>query len=120
MTKQVQTTGSVKGEKAGDTPTLGTDLLSCLLPDSNKDDHICQVRIDDRGSRQQYVDVLVGGVPAQGVIDSGADITIMGGDLFRRVAAAAQLRRSSLKKPDRVPRTYDRRLSHWMDVWTLM
>ena len=109
VTKQVQTTESVKGEKAGDTPTLGTDLLSCLLPDSNKDDHICQVRIDDRGSRQQYVDVLVGGVPARGVIDSGADITIMGGDLFRRVAAAAQLRRSSLKKPDRVPRTYDRK-----------
>ena len=36
------------------------------------------------------------------MIDSGADITIMGPDLFKGVAAAARL-----KKPDKVPYTYD-------------
>ena len=53
--------------------------------------------------------VEVQGVPAQGIVDSGADITIIGGELFRRVAAVARLRKKDLKKPDRVPRTYDHR-----------
>ena len=47
------------------------------------------------------------GVPAQGVVDSGGDITIIEGDLFKRVAAVAKLK--NLKKPDKVPRTYDHR-----------
>ena len=41
-------------------------------------------------------------MPAQGLIDSGVEITIIGGVLFQRVAAVA-----CLKKPDRVPRMYD-------------
>ena len=48
-------------------------------------------------------------MPAQGIVDSGADITIIGGELFRIVAAVARLRKKDLKKPDRVPRTYDHR-----------
>ena len=68
-----------------------------------------QVRINDRGSHQQYANVQMEGVPAKGVVDSGADITIMGGDLFRRVAAASRLRKSQFMKADKVPRTYDRR-----------
>lgn len=49
------------------------------------------------------------GVLARGVVDSGADITIVGGWLFRRVAAAARLRKSQLKKVKKIPCTYDRR-----------
>ena len=39
------------------------------------------MRINDRGSRQQHVDVSLGGVPARGAIDSGRDITIIEGGL---------------------------------------
>ena len=49
----------------------------------------------------------VQGVPAQGVIDSGADITIIGGDLFKRVAAVARFKKKNLKNVDKVLRTYD-------------
>ena len=42
------------------------------------------MRIDDQGSRQQYADVLIEGVPATGVVDSGAEITIMNGKLFAK------------------------------------
>jgi hypothetical protein len=49
------------------------------------------VRIDDEGSKQQYAEVLIEGVPATGVVDSGAEITIMNGKLFARIAAVAHL-----------------------------
>ena len=65
------------------------------------------VRIKDRGSKPRQATVSVQGVPASGVIDSGADITIMGPDLFKRVAAAAHLKKSAFQKPDKVPYTYD-------------
>ena len=49
------------------------------------------------------------GVPTFGVVDSGADITIMSKDLLKRVAAAAKLGKSQLKKFDKLPRSYDGR-----------
>ena len=67
------------------------------------------VRVSDKGSRPQYVNIQMQGVPTSGVIDTGADITIMGGDLFKKVATAARLRKKDFMKPDRVPQTYDRR-----------
>lgn len=45
--------------------------------------------------------------PAYGVLDSGTDITIMGGKLFQKVATAARLKKRDLKKPDKTPRNYD-------------
>ena len=45
-------------------------------------------------------------VPAEGIIDSGADITIIGGDLFRRVAAMVKLKKKDFRKADKIPRTY--------------
>ena len=48
-------------------------------------------------------------MPTSGIIDTGADITIMGGELFKKVAAAARLKKRDFKKPDCVPRTYDRK-----------
>ena len=33
------------------------------------------------------------------ILDSGADITIIGGVLFRKVAAMAKLKKRDLKKP---------------------
>ena len=47
------------------------------------------------------------GVPAHGIIDSGADITIMDKNLFKKVAAVAKFKKRYLKRPDKVPRNYD-------------
>ena len=66
----------------------------------------------DRGSHPQLVRVDVQGVPANGVVDTAADITIMGGKLFALVASSARLRKKDFKTPDRVPRTYDRKVFH--------
>ena len=55
------------------------------------------------------MEVLLAGVPTWGVIDSGADITIMGGDLFCHIAAATRMKKRQLQAPDRTPRTYDQR-----------
>ena len=62
-----------------------------------------------QGSRQQHADIQIEGVPARGIIDSGAEITIVGGELFRRIAAVARLKKSQLKQPDKIPKTYDRK-----------
>ena len=48
----------------------------------------------------------VHGVPANGVIDSGADITIMGAELFKRVASVSRMK-SAFKKPNKTLYTYD-------------
>ena len=36
-----------------------------------------------------------------------ADITIMGGDLFKKVASVARLHKRDFKRPDKVPVTYN-------------
>ena len=93
-----------------DVTSSPVNLLDCLLsPDSEDDSDVCQVRISDRGSRQLYADVQIVGVPARGVIDSGSDITIMGGELFRHIATVARLRKNQFHKPDKTPRMYDGR-----------
>ena len=49
--------------------------------------------MSDHGSKPRYANVLVKGVPTAGVIDTGADITIVNGALFAKIAAAAWLRK---------------------------
>ena len=44
------------------------------------------------------------------------DITTMGGKLFKKMVAAARLKNWELKKPDRVPRIYDRKEFHTWQV----
>ena len=84
-------------------------LLNCLESDSGDDLEVRQVRITNRGSKQQYAEVHLEGVPARGTIATGSEITIAGGELFCRVAAVARLRKSQFRNPDKVPRTYDGR-----------
>ena len=43
----------------------------------------------------------------KGVVDTGADITIMGGEMFKRVATVARLRKKDFKPPDKSPRNYN-------------
>ena len=51
--------------------------------------------------------VEVTGVPAHGIVDTGADITIMGPELFKRVATVAKLKKQQFKEADKVPYTYN-------------
>ena len=50
-------------------------------------------------------------VSVTGLVDSGADITIMGGELFKCIAVATKLRKWELKRADKTPRTYEQRIS---------
>ena len=81
-----------------------------LLSSSEEEDEVKQVRVADSGSRSQLARVDIQGVPADGVVDTAADITIMGGKLFALVAASARLKKKDFRKPDKVPRSYDRRV----------
>ena len=91
-------------------------LLECLCWSDDDNTEVRQVRISYNGSRQQYAPVQLQGVPTSGAVDNGADITIVGGELFRRVAAVAKLRRSQLKKVDKIPHTYDQK-TFWIVEW---
>ena len=47
----------------------------------------------DQGSQIRCAQVFVQGVPAEGLIDSGAEITIMGSELFKKVANVNSLKK---------------------------
>lgn len=78
-----------------------------MLYSSDSDGSVSAVRVNDRGSKPQYVNVTIQGVPTSGIIDTGADITIMGGELFKKISDAVRLKKKDLKRPDRISRTYD-------------
>lgn len=44
-----------------------------------------------------------------GIINSGANITVIGGGLFQKVATTVRLKKKDFKKPNKTPRTYDQR-----------
>ena len=79
-----------------------------LLYSSDSESSVDMVRVDNQGSRPQYVNIQIQDVPMSGVIDTGADITIMGVKLFKKIAKAARLKKD-FKQPDRTPCTYDRK-----------
>ena len=114
VTKQVTLQHPQKG---GPEPPNPLDFL--FSSDSENDDCGMKNIITDEGSRPQLAQIMVQGVPAVGVIDTGADITIMGKELFARVAAASRIRKRMFRKPDKTPQTYDRktfRLDGCMDL----
>ena len=51
----------------------------------------------------------IAGVLAVELVDTGADIIIMGSELFKKVAAVAGLKKRQFKLADKQPHTYDRR-----------
>ena len=83
------------------------DPLQYLFSSDSDDAGALQVRVCDKGSKSHCVRVSVQRVPMEGVVDSGADITIIGGEMFKRVASVAKLRKKDFKPPDRTPRNYD-------------
>ena len=94
--------------------------LDFLVSDSESDTgEVNLVRVADKGSIPQGANIFLQGIPAVGVVDSGEDITIVGGELFKQVAAAAQLWKRDFQPPDKTPRTYDQkpfRLDGKMDL----
>ena len=84
MRRQYQTPQSLASQR-DDTSAQPSEnvrnLLTCLpAPDSEDNAEVRQVQVHDHSSKQQYARVQLEGVPALGIIDSGSDITIMGGE----------------------------------------
>jgi len=78
-----------------------------LLLSDPEDDTVCQIRITDQGSEAQSVKVGIHGVPAYGIIDTAADITIIEGKLYKEVASVACLQKKDFKLADKTPCTYN-------------
>ena len=66
------------------------------------------VRVKDEGSHSRLAKVLIQGFPAEGIIDSGADITIMNGDMLKKISTAVRLKKKDLRPADKSPRAYNR------------
>ena len=107
-TKQVRTQSRSR-RRQDSTQELEPEEFLHSSSDEDPPVQVKSVRITDKGSITQCVKVQVQGVPAYGLIDSGADITIIGGSLFKKVATVARLRKRDFMKADKVPRTYDQR-----------
>ena len=45
----------------------------------------------------------------QGVVDTRVDVTTMGGDMFKRIAAVAKLHKRDFKPVHKTPHNYDRK-----------
>lgn len=61
--------------------------------DSEEESEVRIVRVMDGGSISQCAILQVQGVPVFGIIGSGSDITIMGREMLKKLAAAARLKR---------------------------
>ena len=72
------------------TPTASNVITANPMQflDSDSDGSVSMVRVTDRGSHLRRVHVDIAGVPAVGLIDTGADISIMGPELFKKVACS--------------------------------
>ena len=60
-----------------------------------------------QGEQPTTVKVVIAGVPVDGTVDMGADITIVGAQVFKRLTAVKKLRRCNFKPSDRRPRPED-------------
>lgn len=74
-----------------------------FLYSSDSDGDVCTVRVSDTASKPQCARVMIQGVPIVGIINTAADITIMGGSLFQKVASVAKLKKNNFKPPDITP-----------------
>ena len=106
--KQVSTK-MVSSAETGISPEILDDPLQYLLSDLDDSSDVRQVRIQDQGSKPPKAKVVVGGVSMLGVIDTAADVTIMGGEMFKEVAAIAKLRKKDFKPADKTPYNYDKK-----------
>ena len=97
---------SVRSEESEPVLEVTGDDPRQYLYSSDEDGGVGQVRVEDRGSKPRLAPLQVQGVPAQRFIDTGADISIIGAEMFKKVAAAARLKKE-FKDPDKIPHSYD-------------
>lgn len=102
-TKAVQTVTTQSEPKEKENPE---DYLASSS-ESDEDPRVQQIHVKDKGSHARCVRIHIQGVPMFGIIDTGADINIIGGELFKKLAAAAKLKKRDLQQPDKVPLNYD-------------
>lgn len=68
-----------------------------LLSNSDEGDaEVKLIHVVDQGSRSQCAKIVVGGVFLKGIVDIGADITILGGDVFKQIASVAKFKKGIL------------------------
>ena len=93
-------------KNAKSTNTVVQKELSDLLVSESDDGDVLTVQI---GNGSCCAKVEIQGVPVYGILDTGADITIIGGKLFKLIATKAtpRLKKKDLQQPDKVPRNYD-------------
>ena len=103
-TKMVQSLQTKTPEKSSSVRENPIDFL--LSSDSEGEESVRAVKVEDEGSKSRWAEVELQGVPTWGIVDTGSDITIVGGELFKVVATAARLRKRDFKKPDKTPHTY--------------
>ena len=113
-TKQVHSRGKTQEKRPTEDPE------SFLLSSSEEEDDpgVKMVRVTDHGSVTQCVKVLIQGVPAYGLIDSGADITTIGDSLFKKVAAVARLKKKNFRRQIGCLEPTTSSPFDWMDGWT--
>ena len=71
--------------------TAETAMLDLLFSSGSENgEEIRQVQITDQRSNPRHAKVDLQEIPSVGVNDSGADITVVGGDLFKCVAVATR------------------------------
>ena len=70
---------------------------------------VTEVRVHDKGSQPQSVRVNIAGVSIDGVLDAAAELTIVGAETFKHLAAVKKLRKRDLKPADKTPLTYGQR-----------
>ena len=68
------------------------DPLNYLRSDS-EEEGVRLVRVEDRKSRPRTVIIDMHRVPARGMMDSEADITIRGAEVFKKIVSVANLRK---------------------------
>ena len=73
-----------------------------FLAFNSDDSSVSVVCIQDCGSQLQKVQIDVSGVPTEGLVDTGADNTIMGPDFYKKVEAVAGLKKKQFKPADKV------------------
>jgi len=85
--------------------TVPEELSDLLASDSDEGD----VLTIQAGTGSRCAKVKIQGVPVYGIVDTGADITITGGKLFKLIATQAtpRLKKRDLQKLDKVPYNYD-------------
>ena len=99
--------------------SVETNPTDLFYSSDSEDGNVNIVGIEDKGSQPHKVTVDLQGLPVSGVIDSSADITIMNGDVFKKVAAIAQLSKRAFKPADKIPYGYDNtpfKLDGWIDL----